>query len=553
MKQGGKFVTALGRGFSRIPNAALPVIELLVLVAMLAGAWRERSAMPLVPTANPDTWGYLNPALTWLSGLGCQQTAGRDWLYPALLALFLKTTGTFAGIALWQKCLGIASGLLMAMTWRCWVGTLPLQRGARFLASLFGALPILVQLMNPQSMFFEMSIRPEAVLSFFVYAQFACLMGYYKYRWQKPGALASIVFGAAAIVLAYACLQLKPSWLFAFLLTSAPVFVGVFGRAPSITARLLAPALGIALSFLLLWLPSSVFLIKDSASITFLPATLFTIHARLIDQSLEAKLARMPDSDPEKPGLQTLVALLDHELHVAEHVPTAWEKLGFDPDYLYYHSPLIPAVYRYAGNDDKKFKTFCLSCYKDAALHDPWSFAGKIMVQFTHFLFPKPETFFKDRADFARFYQDSAAVLDPHPADPLRADVKRMYLQYKADLLTQASSGIRFASKFHSFRQVLAPLALPLEILFLGALAASLLLPPLRDLRLAGCAAATLFSAPLGNAVTVCIVHALDIERYRLTYGGFLLFALAAMAVFLALVITRLGERRGAPPKTLSS
>ena len=166
------------------------------------------------------------------------------------------------------------------------------------------------------------------------------------------------------------------------------------------------------------------------------------------------------------------------------------------------------------------------------------------MVQFTHFLFPKPETFFKDRADFARFYQDSAAVLDPHPADPLRADVQRMYLQYKADLLTQASSGIRFASKFHSFRQVLAPLALPLEILFLGALAASLLLPPLRDLRLAGCAAATLFSAPLGNAVTVCIVHALDIERYRLTYGGFLLFALAAMAVFLALVITRLRAMR---------
>jgi hypothetical protein len=48
-------------------------------------------------------------------------------------------------------------------------------------------------------------------------------------------------------------------------------------------------------------------------------------------------------------------------------------------------------------------------------------------------------------------------------------------------------------------------------------------------------------------------VHALDIERYRLTYGGFLLFALAAMAVFLALVIARLSQRRGAPPKTLSS
>jgi len=34
-------------------------------------------------------------------------------------------------------------------------------------------------------------------------------------------------------------------------------------------------------------------------------------------------------------------------------------------------------------------------------------------------------------------------------------------------------------------------------------------------------------------------VHALDINRYRHTYGGFLLFALVAMALFSALAITR--------------
>jgi len=43
----------------------------------------------------------------------------------------------------------------------------------------------------------------------------------------------------------------------------------------------------------------------------------------------------------------------------------------------------------------------------------------------------------------------------------------------------------------------------------------------------------------LGNAMMVCVVHALDVERYRLTYGGFLLFALTAMAVFISLVIAR--------------
>ena len=169
----------------------------------------------------------------------------------------------------------------------------------------------------------------------------------------------------------------------------------------------------------------------------------------------------------------------------------------------------------------------------------------RFVLQFSHFLLPRPETFFKDRNDFAKFYQDSATELDQHHADRFRADVRQMYLQYKADLGEQARSGIRLTSHFHSFRQVLAPLALPLEILFLLGFAASIVCTPLRDLRLAGCAAATLFSAPLGNAMTVSIVHALDIERYRLTYGGFLLFALAAMAVFLVLAIARLVAMRG--------
>ena len=120
MSQGEKLSVVLGRASARVPSAALVAIEVLVLIAVLAAAWKQRGLMPLVPTSNPDTWGYLNPALTWLSGLGCQQTAGRDWFYPALLALFLKTTGSFAGIALWQKFVtsqGIASSLPPSSQW----------------------------------------------------------------------------------------------------------------------------------------------------------------------------------------------------------------------------------------------------------------------------------------------------------------------------------------------------------------------------------------------------------------------------------------------------
>jgi uncharacterized membrane protein YhaH (DUF805 family) len=530
-----------GSGVSRIPSAVLVAVELLLLLAVLAEAWAERRGMPLVPTSNPDTWGYLNPALSWLSGHGLHQTDGRDWFYSALLALFLKTAGSFAGIVLWQKYLAIGSGIFMAVTWRCWVSTLPFQRRARFFFSLGGALPILIQLANPQSINFEVAIRPEAVLPFFVYGQLACLMGYYKYRWQSPKALASTILGAAAIVLAYACVLVKPSWLLAFAVTSAPVFAGIFGRALSLKTRLLAPALGIVFSFLLLWLPGAVYLVKDSVSGTFLPSTLFTVHARLIDRALEAKVARMRESDPERAKLRALVDLLGNELHIAEEHPGPFEKLGYDPDYLFYHSPLIPAIYSYTGNDDKKFKAFCISCYEEAALHDPVAFGGKILAQSTYFLFPKRDSFYRALGDFTGFYRDSLTDLKPYPADQFRGDVKAMYLQYNAELAMEAGSGLRLDGTwiFKRFCQLLCRLALPLEILFFATFAAALVWRPLRDLRLGGWAALSLFSAPLGNAATVCVVHALDISRYRYTYGGFLLFALLAMTLFVSLGIAR--------------
>src|SRR5207248_1968714 len=88
--------------------------------------------------------------------------------------------------------------------------------GRRFL------LPIAIQLVNPENIFYEMSIRPEAVLPVCAYAQLAALIGYGKYRWQRPRSVPSLLLGAAALVLAYVCYLLKPSWYLATVITAAP-------------------------------------------------------------------------------------------------------------------------------------------------------------------------------------------------------------------------------------------------------------------------------------------------------------------------------------------
>ena len=318
------------------------------------------------------------------------------------------------------------------------------------------------------------------------------------------------------------------------------MFVGIFGRGPSLKTRLLTPALGIAFSILLLWLPSAVFFIKDADSVTLLPDALFAVHVRLIDKMLEARIAALSESDPEKGRLQALVTVMKSELKIAE-ADNPYRTLGFNPDYLMHSDAFTNAIYRYTGNDARKFSAFCIACYKDAALHDPVAFGRKALVQFTQFLFPTRDAFYQRSGEFARFYRESAAVSDPRGDVQFRANESEMRRQYRVDLAAQTGSGFRLDAKRIPTKlgRAFALLALPLEILFLLSFVASLICAPLRDLRLAGFAALSLFSAPLGSAVTVCVVHSLDIYRYRHTYEGFLLFALVAMTVFTALVIAR--------------
>ena len=505
-------LVALKRAFARIPNAVLFAIELLTLLVVLAFAWKARSVWPAVPIADPDTWGYLSPALSWLSGLGLRQNVGRDWLYPAMLALFLKTSGSFAGIAVWQKLLGVLSGILMALTWRCWVSLLPLGRWVRFCISLAGALPIFVQLINPQTALFEVSIRPEAVLSFFVYAQLACLVGYCKYRWLTPRALPSVCLGSAAIVLAYACLVLKPSWYLACATTSLPVFAGLFGHALSLKVRFLTPALGIVISLLLLWLPAKTWMIHDAASRTLLPDALFCVHAPLIAKRLEAKLSALPDSDPEKARLQALVTVLENEIRTAANDPHAYEYLGINADYLMHSNRLLAAIHDYAGNDREKFRAFCLGSYQDAVTHYPSDYTKKVFVQFTHFLFPDPKSLFGDNMDLARLYRESPESLPPYKTAGLRSDWQEIYRRYQGDMAAQIGIHQDAGQKPKGsalWGKTCARWAVPVEILFFPVLVATLIWPPLpkaaprRDGRLSssswppsatrsGCASSTL-------------------------------------------------------------
>src|SRR5262249_53976761 len=88
---------------------------LIILFAL--AAW-ERFRLPLYPIADPDTWGYLSPALRKLTGGEFGHTSGRNFIYPGFLYLGLRVFQDFRAITAAQHVFGLSAGGMLLLTWR---------------------------------------------------------------------------------------------------------------------------------------------------------------------------------------------------------------------------------------------------------------------------------------------------------------------------------------------------------------------------------------------------------------------------------------------------
>jgi hypothetical protein len=215
-----------------------------------------------------------------------------------------------------------------------------------------------------------------------------------------------------------------------------------------------------------------------------------------------------------------------------------YEKLGFNPDYLYYRSHFMISLYDYAGGDPEKFRSYCIKLYLTTALTNPVGMTNKVLTQLSHVLLPSGSTFY--RADLvwkriAKSTRDSFGMDVVDDYTPQVQEMCRVYLD-QAAALTQHLPNLHQSKVGRDWAKIVTRLNIPTMVLFIAAFVLVLVRQPLAPYRLAAWGAMILFAAPMANALTVSIVHALDIQRYRISLGGFLLFALTAMAVFVLAV-----------------
>src|SRR5438874_240896 len=219
---------ASGKSISQIPAWRFCYWGAVAALFALA-AW-QRFALPLDPIADPDTWGYVAPALQKLVGAGFVHTDGRNFVYPAFLFVVLRVFGDFRAIVITQHLLGLAAGGVLLVTWRRTRVFVP-DSGVNLAAhSVLGLLAAAVFLLAGDPVRFEMQLRPEGVCAFLVSLNLYFALQFIACSFVEQRRWPAVAFGVVAALTAVLLASAKPSFALDAVLSLLPVGIFFFRR-----------------------------------------------------------------------------------------------------------------------------------------------------------------------------------------------------------------------------------------------------------------------------------------------------------------------------------
>jgi hypothetical protein len=380
-------------------------------------AW-QRFSLPLDPIADPDTWGYLAPALRKLLGAEFGHTYGRHFVYPAFVFSLLRVFGDFRAIVIAQHLLGLVAGVMFLVAWRRSRIFVPDSRLSSAAHDGLGLLGAAIFLLAGESIRFEMQLRPEGVCAFLVGINL-CLAIHFTaccFVKKRPWAAAGPGIGVAfsSVLLASA----KPSFALAGAVALVPV--GIFFFKRGWFRQKIALASGALLSAALLSVPEHFLSRSDEVSRTFLPITLLVNHAVLIRDQMADDLRRGAQTPYPREWLGRIHDALTTEIAKSLAArPGHFLSLGYDPDYLMYDKSSIVARLRREFEDDvPAFCVFCRYYYGRLWWERPFAVLGKINKQMALFYSQMCPAYNREKSLYlASGYEQGAAVLrlQPYP------------------------------------------------------------------------------------------------------------------------------------------
>ena len=259
------------------------------LLAIFGFATWQRFSLPLYPIADPDTWGYLSPALRQLAGAEFGHT-GRNFIYPGFLLLILRAFNDVRAITVAQHCLGLLAGGVLLLTWKRACVFLPNPRISGAVRNGLGLVAAALFLFAGDQIHFELKIRPEGVSAFLMSVNLWLAIQVVASGLIEKRTIVATAYGSALVFSSILLASVKPTFQLAAVLALLPVAVFFLHGARAAEKFALVGAVMITVALLVL--PERLLSRNDENSRTFLPRMLFTIHANLIRDQMADDLER---------------------------------------------------------------------------------------------------------------------------------------------------------------------------------------------------------------------------------------------------------------------
>jgi hypothetical protein len=516
------------------------------LALIFAWAVWQRFKLPLDPIADPDTWGYLSPALRKLTGAKFGHTNSRNFIYPGFLFVLLRIFADFRAITIAQHFLGLLAGAVLLLAWRrarIFVLSARIGRSGHAPIGLVGAAIFLLQ---SQTIIDEKGIRPEGVCAFVLSVAFYFLIQFVACFYLERRRIAAMAHGIALTFTAIFLASIKPSFGLASLVVMSPT-IPLLWRSGWLWQKV-GFSFGFACSAALLLLPENFLSREDEMTRTFLPTTLFVFHADVIRDQLANDLENSISLPYSADRLKRLHAALSTEIaksHAAN--PKAYRSLGFDPDFLMFNADSIATqTRREFGGDVTALCTFYRFYYQRIWQKQPGRLLEKVTGQMLMFYVPYCRAY---DPRFTRNLGDQYQLGVASLSDPMCRKVWSAYSP-AVDFMTRTEELARRGLRFRE------PVIVPL-IVFLAAISysiwlvialvlASIVATHFRQwgrLRFIAAFVVFAFSFNAACCLEVAIINSLEVRRYSTVQMFSTLFAQLLGLWFILEFVVQMCER----------
>jgi hypothetical protein len=494
-----------------------PICYWATVAFIFAWAVWQRFKLPLSPIADPDTWGYLSPALRKLTGAEFGHTQSRNFLYPGFLYLVLRCFGDFRAIGVVQHLLGLAAGGLFLLTWRRLRVFVPDSLVNPSLHDAFGLAGTAIYLLTSDTIRIETQLRPEGVCAFLISINLYFAVQFISCSFLEHRRTSAVVCGNATVLTSLLLASAKPSFWFAAIVVMVPV-TAFFLRSNWVRQKI-ALGLGMVLiASLVLW-PERILSRKDEASQTFLPTMLFVIHADLIRDQMAADLKENASLPYSTDWLERVYVALNSEIAKSEtNYPGHYPSLQFDPEYLWFdRSSITTQLRREFGSNISALCDFYRFYYWRTWQRRPFRALQKVARQFSIYYYPNCPAYAPMKIwPLMDVYERAVTSLDSEDYRKIARS-----LPVLADFMQRTKSLAENAPATKQqglLRHVLADLAVSYLFLLLLALILSAIIfwKQARWRRLKWLAALVLFGSAYNAAscLEVAIVNSLEVHRY---------------------------------------